>query len=963
MNYPFVNIQYSKVESHDEDRVPLELEVILSYDFLYQKSNTSMPSLSLRIGESRMYYIFHFDRFFKAFEGQDPYVLSSNFSYDAQLYYFSDTDLNLLHLVHEIYELDQLFLYPTNKLIEERRIYVPENYLIRLYSLLRNKAFHLHLNYQGSQHEIYVEGVQPFDKRLLFHLKKNAAYFELTYQFPFQKLSNNFQYLFHNGAVEEVPQELRTAFSALFLGLSQNPNGLGIPAAQMDHFISEVIPYLKEIGDVSLDDELAAQIIEAPLTAEIYLDKKGNHIFATLTFRYENYSIDPFNHKVDPSLPIIFRDTKKEDSILRAFSDFVIKQDGLYLIDEDTSFYFLTVELPNLFEQADIFYTDAFKSIQIQTNPTIRSNVSFLPSENYLEFSFEVDGIDQSELPSLLHALKQKRNYYRLKNGSYIGIKENSISALSLLLDQLQLNHSDLVKQNLKLPAYRAFALDDFSKSYPAFKMKRMKTFKDLIETMSALDETDYECPQELQSILRNYQMTGFRWLKSLSRFGFGGVLADDMGLGKTLQTLAFIVSEYQDKKLPTLIVTPTSLVYNWTEEIHKFIPDMELLVIDGDPTARELLIKDIHRYPIVITSYPLIRRDIELYHSVQFSYCIIDEAQHIKNPKSVNAKAVKQISANGYFALTGTPIENHLTELWSIFDFVMPRLLFSQNKFHNLFEIPIVRDQDLAAKDRLRKTIRPFILRRLKKDVLKELPEKTESKMLCPLLDEQKQLYLAYLNEARAQIRSDLDNNEFKKNQLAILSMITRLRQICCHPAMFIENYKHSSGKMDLLIELIEESIESGHKILLFSQFTSMLGIIREELIGRNIPYAYLDGSIPSSKRKDIIHRFNHEEIPIFLISLKAGGTGLNLTTADLVIHFDPWWNPAVEDQATDRAYRIGQTRNVQVFKFLAKGTIEEKIYELQRRKKELATSIIEDTDSLGFQITEEDIRELFSL
>ena len=963
MNYPFINIQYNKIERIEEDRLPLELEIILSYDYLYQKSNTSMPSLSLRIGESRMYYIFQFDKFFRAHQNHEPYVLSSNFTYDSELYCFEGIDLKILELVHEIYELDQLFLYPANKLIEERRIYVPEVYLLRLFSLLRNKAFHLHINYQGNTEEIYVEGIHSLEQRLLFHLKKNEQHFELAYHFPFQKLSNNFQFLFFEGLVIEVKESIRQALAILFPGLSQNPNGLPIPAPQMDHFISEVIPFLKEIGDLSLDEELEAQIVEAPLNAEIYLDKKGNNIFATLAFRYANFTIDPFNHKIDPSMPIIFRDIKKEDLILRSFSDFVIKPDGLYLFDEDHSYFFLTAELPNLFELADIFYTDAFKTIQIQTNPMIRSNVSFLPSENYLEFSFEVDGINQSELPNLLHAIKQKKNYYRLKNGSYIGIKENSVSALSQLLEQLQLNHSDLMKQSIHLPAYRAFSLDDFSKNHPAFQMKRRKTFKDLIDTMAALDETEYECPKELHSILRNYQLTGFRWLKSLARFGFGGVLADDMGLGKTLQTLAFIVSEYHEKKLPTLIVTPTSLVYNWTEEIHKFIPDMDLLVIDGDPLSREQLIKDIHKYPIVITSYPLIRRDIDLYHSIQFLYCIIDEAQHIKNPKSVNAKAVKQISANGYFALTGTPIENHLTELWSIFDFVMPRLLFSQNKFHSLFELPIIRDQDTAAKDRLRKMIRPFILRRLKKDVLKELPEKTESKMLCPLHDEQKQLYLAYLNEARAQIQSDIANNEFKKNQLAILSMITRLRQICCHPAMFVENYKHSSGKMDLLLELIEDSIESGHKILLFSQFTSMLAIIREELQQRNISYAYLDGSIPSEKRKDVIHSFNHEEIPIFLISLKAGGTGLNLTTADIVIHFDPWWNPAVEDQATDRAYRIGQTRNVQVFKFIAKGTIEEKIYELQRRKKELATSIIEDTDSLGFQITEDDIRELFSL
>jgi SNF2 family DNA or RNA helicase len=493
--------------------------------------------------------------------------------------------------------------------------------------------------------------------------------------------------------------------------------------------------------------------------------------------------------------------------------------------------------------------------------------------------------------------------------------------------------------------------------------LKRKSSFKALIDSIASPDEHDFECPKALRHILRDYQLIGFQWLKTLAKFGFGGILADDMGLGKTLQTIAFIMSEYELGQRPTLIITPTSLVYNWSEEIHKFLPDLDVLIIDGQPQIRESLIETCMDYPIVITSYPLIRRDATHYESIQFNYCIIDEAQHIKNPKSLNAMSVKQIHANGYFALTGTPIENHLTELWSIFDFVMPKLLFNHQKFTNVYEVPITRDQNATALLQLKKTIRPFILRRLKSEVLTELPEKIETKLVATLSDDQKKLYLAHLEEAKSTLHNEIANNTFKQNQLKILSMITRLRQICCHPAMFIEDYKGDSGKLDLVMELIEDSIESGHKILLFSQYTSMLAIIRKKLEAINIKYAYLDGKVPSLQRKDVIHDFNHGDIPIFLISLKAGGTGLNLTTADIVIHYDPWWNPAVEDQATDRAYRIGQEKNVQVFKLIAKGTIEEKIFNLQQKKKALANSVIESGETFITSMTSDDIMDLLDI
>jgi SNF2 family DNA or RNA helicase len=434
------------------------------------------------------------------------------------------------------------------------------------------------------------------------------------------------------------------------------------------------------------------------------------------------------------------------------------------------------------------------------------------------------------------------------------------------------------------------------------------------------------------------------------------------MGLGKTFQVLALLLSEKLEKGLhPTLIVVPTSLIYNWCEEVQKFAPELKVAVISGSKPERQEQMKDIKASDIVITSYPLIRRDIEEYKELDFRYCILDEAQHIKNPGSQNAKAVKEIRARNRYALTGTPMENSLLELWSIFDFILPGYLFSSTKFAEKYEKPIVRDENKKTLEELGKHIKPFILRRLKIEVLKELPEKIEHKILAELTKEQKKIYLAYLERIKSEIEKDIKENGFAKSQIKILAGLTRLRQICCHPAVFLDEFEGESGKMLLLQEIVEEAIESGHRILLFSQFTSMLKIIQDWLKSKNIEYLYLDGSTKAIERGKLVKSFNEGQGKIFLISLKAGGTGLNLTGADTVIHYDPWWNPAVEDQATDRAYRIGQLKSVHVMKLITKGTIEEKIFALQENKKKLIDSVIQPGETMLSKMSEADVRALF--
>ena len=473
--------------------------------------------------------------------------------------------------------------------------------------------------------------------------------------------------------------------------------------------------------------------------------------------------------------------------------------------------------------------------------------------------------------------------------------------------------------------------------------------------------------PTGIDVQLRPYQVTGYKWLKTLAKNGLGGILADDMGLGKTLQTIVYVTSCIEEmeagsqEKMPFLIICPTSLVYNWQDEFHNFAPHIRTVVVSGAPEVRKELIESHVENDVIITSYPLIRRDIEHYNNVKIHTVFIDEAQFIKNANSISAKVVKQVKAQYRFALTGTPIENSLSELWSIFDFIMPYYLFSHAKFSERYEKPIIRENNQKVLEDLSRHIQPFILRRMKKDVLEELPEKIESKYLTDMTEEQRAIYLSYMESIRNDITREINENGIAKSQIKILAALTRLRQICCHPSTFIENYQGGSGKLDLLMDLLPDIILNGHRILIFSQFTSMLGLIEEELKKQGINYFYLEGSTAMEERADYVRRFNEGEGDVFLISLKAGGTGLNLTGADTVIHFDPWWNPAVEEQATDRAYRIGQKNKVHVIKLITKGSIEEKIYKLQQRKKALSEAVIQSKEVFINKLSREEIEDLF--
>ena len=436
-------------------------------------------------------------------------------------------------------------------------------------------------------------------------------------------------------------------------------------------------------------------------------------------------------------------------------------------------------------------------------------------------------------------------------------------------------------------------------------------------------------------------------------------------GFGKTVQMLSVIVDyAKKEERKTSLVVSPSSLTLNWQNEAKKFTNELKTAVIRGTLQERKRIIEEIDKYDLVITSYDLLKRDIEIYKEkdYKFKYIIADEAQYLKNSNTKNAKAIKQIKAETRYALTGTPIENSLAELWSIFDFIMPGYLFTYRKFKNIYETPIVKENDEKVMQKLKMLIEPFILRRNKKEVLKELPEKTVTVLNNEMNEEQKNIYLTYLLRAKQEIAEKIEIDGYEHSQMQILAALTRLRQICCHPSLFMEGYKEGSSKLEQCIEIIAEAIEAGHKILLFSGYTSMFEIIEKELKKNNIKYFKLTGATKVDERMKLVDEFNENpEVKLFLISLKAGGTGLNLTGADMVIHYDPWWNISTENQATDRAYRIGQKNNVQVYKLITKNSIEEKIYELQEKKAQLADNMLDTKTTFINKFSKEEIMRLF--
>lgn len=922
------------------------------------KSRQSKAFVGLYAGSSKMYKVSNTKKFIQDYYNHKEIRLGKEFRYIPEECQFEPTSAAVLAYLTEIYEIQETLgkTYYSN-LFNRQELVVSQNMLCKLLRLAEG----LHCDIILRDKKMENMEIMCSNPKLSMELQMEDEVLSLhdMGQEPIISICEDGSILCYQGGIYlpdmEFLANLRPFFTTLF---GKKQSELEFRGENMGSFIEKVLPVIKKTMNIQVPEKIKDHYIVEQLQPKLYFDidrsRQRPVLVARMIFAYGEHEVNPLQDEHKGSY-ILVRDREEEEQLLRLMYDkhFSVRREQFVLTKEDEIFQLMTEGMQDLCRQFEVFYSKEYKANSIKKVGMLSAGIRLNTDINLLEMDVDYGHIPKEELRDFFRSIKLKKKYYRLKSGAFINLMTED-KQIDELRDLLSIGE---VTEDNKI-AFSQTAVMEVDELLPhTQRITRDAGYKQLLEDLKNPDKTNWELPNGMEDILRPYQITGYRWLCSLAHYGMGGILADDMGLGKTLQTITYVLANPGTR---TLIVCPTSLAYNWQDEFSKFAPQIATQIISGTPQERADLMQQSTDVPVWITTYPLIRKDVDLYKAQIFDACFIDEAQFIKNPTSLGAKAVKAVQAKHRFALTGTPIENTLSELWSIFDFVMPGFFGRYRQFEECYEKPILRDHDSVQMQKLRRKIRPFVLRRMKKEVLTELPDKIETRRMAEMGAKQRKIYESYLARIQMELAGDEENTP-GGNRMQVLAALTRLRQICCHPATFASNYHGGSGKLDLLMEQLPDILEGGHSVIVFSQFTSMLSIIAHELKQRNIPFFYLAGSTSAQERKREVKEFNRGEVKVFLISLKAGGTGLNLTGADTVIHFDPWWNPAVEDQATDRAYRIGQKKKVQVIKYVMKDSIEEKIYELQKRKKQLSDQLIQAGESFVTQLTMEEIKELF--
>lgn len=922
------------------------------------KSRQSKAFVGLYAGSSKMYKVSNTKKFIQDYYNHKEIRLGKEFRYIPEECQFEPTSAAVLAYLTEIYEIQETLgkTYYSN-LFNRQELVVSQNMLCKLLRLAEG----LHCDIILRDKKMENMEIMCSNPKLSMELQMEDEVLSLhdMGQEPIISICEDGSILCYQGCIYlpdmEFLANLRPFFTTLF---GKKQSELEFRGENMGSFIEKVLPVIKKTMNIQVPEKIKDHYIVEQLQPKLYFDidrsRQRPVLVACMIFAYGEHEVNPLQDEQKGSY-ILVRDREEEEQLLRLMYDkhFSVRREQFVLTKEDEIFQLMTEGIQDLCRQFEVFYSKEYKANSIKKVGMLSAGIRLNTDINLLEMDVDYGHIPKEELRDFFRSIKLKKKYYRLKSGAFVNLMTED-KQIDELRDLLSIGE---VTEDNKI-AFSQTAVMEVDELLPhTQRITRDAGYKQLLEDLKNPDKTNWELPNGMEDILRPYQITGYRWLCSLAHYGMGGILADDMGLGKTLQTITYVLANPGTR---TLIVCPTSLAYNWQDEFSKFAPQIATQIISGTPQERADLMQQSTDVPVWITTYPLIRKDVDLYKAQIFDACFIDEAQFIKNPTSLGAKAVKAVQAKHRFALTGTPIENTLSELWSIFDFVMPGFFGRYRQFEECYEKPILRDHDSVQMQKLRRKIRPFVLRRMKKEVLTELPDKIETRRMAEMGAKQRKIYESYLARIQMELAGDEENTP-GGNRMQVLAALTRLRQICCHPATFASNYHGGSGKLDLLMEQLPDILEGGHSVIVFSQFTSMLSIIAHELKQRNIPFFYLAGSTSAQERKREVKEFNRGEVKVFLISLKAGGTGLNLTGADTVIHFDPWWNPAVEDQATDRAYRIGQKKKVQVIKYVMKDSIEEKIYELQKRKKQLSDQLIQAGESFVTQLTMEEIKELF--
>ncbi|MCZ8512202.1 DEAD/DEAH box helicase [Paenibacillus filicis] len=948
----------TRADTRFDSRTLLEVEFICR---IVSRGRKTIFAIEAKAGPGRLYLISNLREFLDCLYRREACPFSRHFAYDPDLHGFTGRDDAVLRHLLELNRNEDTYHeatgYDAGRAGGGRSLLVPPSSWETLLPLLA-EAPHVKLEHAARTYESLEISGEPLPLRFEFDRAEPGSYQMSVYGLDqLTVLPAYGAVLSENKVLKLPPDSSKRLFDLKLMLDASGKRQIGIAPGQMELFMEKVIPGLMKLGTVHIAGSVADRIVQTPLKAILYLDRVRDRLLAGLEFRYGAIHINPFEGRSPEERgqgPLLMRDGEKENRIMELMeqSSFTRTEGGYVLDDEDAEFEFLTQVVPQLEQLLDVYATSAVKS-RIQGGlmpPKVTVNLS--ERTDWLECRFELEGIPETEIRKLLQSLEEKRKFHRLPNGALLPLDTAEFREIIRFLNEIGIRGADINHEGIRVPLVRALHLTESREQGHAVRLG--KSFRKLLENLRHPDHLEFAVPDGLTSVLRDYQEYGFGWMKTLAHYRFGGILADDMGLGKTLQSIAFLLSvlpEIRSLKLPALIVSPASLVYNWRNELKKFAPEIRVLVADGGRTERSRLRRKAAETDVMIVSYPLLRTDVAWYSKQAFHTLILDEAQVFKNHGTQTAKAVKEVTALHRFALTGTPVENRLDELWSIFHAVFPELFPDRRAFGELPRETVAR------------RIRPFLLRRLKTDVLRELPEKIESVQASEMLPEQKKLYLAYLAKLRKESLKHLDSDTFHKNRIKILAGLTRLRQLCCHPALFVEGYQGSSAKFEQLLEMIEECRSAGKRPLVFSQFTEMLGIIGRELGAQGVPYFYLDGDTPAPERVELCRRFNEGERDLFLLSLKAGGTGLNLTGADTVILYDLWWNPAVEQQAADRAHRIGQKNVVQVIRLVTQGTVEDKMVELQQRKKHLIDEVIRPGEEALSSLSEQEIREILMI
>lgn len=950
--------------------------------------------LSFRVGTSSMYVIKDLYEFTNHMMSGDRVSYGKNLEFVHHLNSFSEEGQQLVQYImnrtnENILMLQQLGQGYYTKLPEKRYIIVTPAAMDAIFPLLDGKSIQFdnkderdYYNRSKSEQLLCVKGNPKLDVHIkpkqIIDNRVNPVTFgrpEIVSVTPVGKRDAKIEgiavsceltsfrgeqhyYIIREGCLYQTDENFKRDMQPFIDGIRSAEMVIG--RDKLGNFYHHVLPKIREFSEVKEEEPEKIEAVLPPLPEfTFYLDYPDKrNVTCKAEVSYDGRIYDMLLQDEDYEI----RDYAMENEVILCIRYFLPEIDKAHHFhckgDEDKVYQFLDSGFSELMKYGEVKITDAFGRLQIRSTQV---SVGVSLKSNLLDLNLSSEYADDNELLEILASYRLKKKYHRLKNGDFLKMDDNSLTALAELVDGLQLSEKDLVKGHFQIPSYRALYLDKVLKENTEVKYVKDGTFKAVLRDFNEIAENEFEVPAELFEVLRPYQTVGFRWLKTIEAYGFGGILADDMGLGKTLEIISVLLAAKQKNgRLSSLIVCPASLVYNWESECSRFAPELHVMAVTGTAEERAEKIKSARETDVLVTSYDLLKRDIDEYKDLNFDYQVIDEAQYIKNHSTQGAKCVKIIKAVIKYALTGTPIENRLSELWSIFDYLMPGFLYRYERFKKEIEVPIVKNNSEQAMERLKKMVSPFILRRLKKDVLRELPDKLEETTYSKFECEQQKIYDAYVQKVKTALAIK-SKAEFEKSKIQVLAELTRLRQICCDPSLCYEDYKGESAKLNTCIELLEGAIGGGHKVLLFSQFTSMLSIIERELNLRGISYFIITGATPKEKRLEEVNAFNSSDVPVFLISLKAGGTGLNLASADIVIHYDPWWNIAAQNQATDRAHRIGQTNVVTVFKLIAKGTIEEKIQNLQQSKSDLANQVLSgEVNSLG-SMTKEDLMELF--